>query len=130
MMKFMLFGLLIRGKLVTCQYMLSEIRSIITLVSKAFRDCSLTRKRSSSRSHLARIMIWFEQRLLTLVADAVQALVFHMGPPRALSLATRVLHRCSFHSRLTCRDFLSFFIAILSRKINIQSKHSSASTPH
>jgi hypothetical protein len=31
-------------------------------------------------------MIWFEQRLLTLVADAVQALVFGMGPPASSAI--------------------------------------------
>jgi hypothetical protein len=81
MMKFMLFGLLIRGKLVTCQYMLSETRSIIPVVLKALRERSLTCKRPRSRFHLAWIMIWLQRWLLALVADAVQALVFYMGSP-------------------------------------------------
>jgi hypothetical protein len=80
MMKFMLFGLLIRGELVTCQYMLSETRSIITVVFIAFRECSLTRKRSRSAPTSRGSGFDPSNGLLTLVADAVQALVFHMGP--------------------------------------------------
>ena len=55
MMKSMLFGLSIRGKLVTCQYTLSEIRSSITRIS-ASSSWFLADLRSFSRSssHLLR----------------------------------------------------------------------------
>lgn len=62
MMKSTLFGLSIRGKLVTCQYMLSETRSI-ALVSFANVPGAVADLQRFSRSRLASV------RLRSLVLD-------------------------------------------------------------
>lgn len=69
MMKFMLFGLLTRGELVTCQYMLSETRSNITVVFHTFKRALTDSQRFSRlRVRLTVVQSGVEERLMTLMA--------------------------------------------------------------